>query len=93
MATKERVCHRCGTRCTEWCPTCLDALETRRRAGEMTGDERAEELQSWRGPAEIPMNLIFQRIVELVGNPISTSELASMDALVEEARTWQHPAK
>jgi len=93
MTTKERVCHQCGTRCSEWCPTCLEAFETRRRAEEMTGDERAEELQSWRGPAEIPMNLIFQRIVELVGHPIFTGELANMDALVEEARTWQHPAK
>lgn len=93
MTTKERVCHRCGTRCTEWCPTCLTAFETRRKAEEMTGDERAEEMQSWRGSLEIPMNLLLQRIGELVGSPINVGELTTMDALVEEARTWQHPTK
>lgn len=86
---KERVCHICGTQCPSWCPTCVKRFATRRNANEMTADERAQEAELLFGPAEIPPEMWFQRLEELVGRPLKRSlEIGSFkDSLVEEART------
>lgn len=90
---KERTCHVCGTNCTGSCPTCVEVFETRRKADEMTGEERATELKLLFGPLEIPFEKVHQRIEELVGRPVWTHEIGlNHNGLIEEARDGQHPS-
>jgi hypothetical protein len=90
IMSKTRTCHICGTITDTWCPTCIMAYPNRRIAHEMTGDERAAEMEMWRGNLEIPFDLLHERIEELVGRPVWTHEMAKFEELIEEARTWNH---
>ncbi len=87
MSDVKRICHMCGAECIAWCDRCFEAFETRTPAGEMSADERANELIAWGGPVEIPFPSIHKRIGELVGRPVWTHELAYFDALVAEVRS------
>lgn len=90
---KERTCHICGTRCTEFCPTCVENFKTRRNAEEMTGEERAKEMELLFGALEMPFPMVHERIEELVGRPVFTHEIGlNSDGLIQEARNRQHPS-
>lgn len=83
-----RTCHTCGSVWgkKEWCATCVEAFDHRRPAEEMTPEERMAEMQSWRGPCEIPFSLIHKRFEELVGRPVWTHEIGlDWEGLVLEA--------
>ena len=82
----ERACHFCGTRCREWCPTCIAAFDRRRPVSEMTVEERVSEVLSWLGIVEIPFDKIHQRVTELMGRSVFTHEMAYPDSLVAELR-------
>jgi len=74
------------------CPRCAHEFQNRRPAAEMTGEERAVEMQTW-DHAVIDFGDIHQRIEELVGRSVWTHEMGSngWPRLLEEARTWKHP--
>lgn len=83
---KQRICHICGTVCTDACPTCTAAFKHRRDATTMTAEERAVELESLVGVLEIDFDKLHQRITELVGRDVWTHELAHPENLVAEIR-------
>ena len=91
MSSKERTCHLCGTVTDTWCPTCVAAWPDLPSAGDMTGDERAAEMERLLGPLEVPFDMLHERIEHLVGRSVWTHEMGSdwFPALVEEARTRQ----
>jgi len=90
----ERTCSRCGTRCTEACPTCTVEWENRRDAVDMTPEERLAEFRSWGGTLEIDWPKVHKRVEELVGRPVFTHELgtAGVPYLEHEILTGQHPS-
>lgn len=88
-----KECPRCKSyQATMPCYICTKAWNARRTAAEMTGDERASEMQTW-DHAVIDFGKIHQRIEELVGRSVWTHEMGSSGwpRLLEEARTWKHP--
>jgi hypothetical protein len=59
---------------------------------DMTGNERAAEMQQRGTVATVAFSLIHARIEALVGRDVFTHEMGmAWDALVEEARTHDHP--
>lgn len=76
-APKPRVCTRCGTRCSEACPTCTAEWEGRRDATDMSPEERLAEFRSWGPVLEIDWPKVHQRIEELVGRPVFTHEMGT----------------
>ena len=86
--SKARHCHICGTECTSWCPTCLEAFRKRWSPDQMTPGERADELERLRGPIEIPPRMFYTRIEELSGRRLRRSGLLSLDMpkLIKEVR-------
>lgn len=87
---EERICHVCGTSCTEACPTCVENFKTRRKAEEMTGEEREKEVTDLlTGPKEVYMDMVLKRVEELVGRPVRTTELGFNPRLAQEARDRQ----
>ena len=83
---KTRTCHICGTVCTEACPVCVDRFERRSPAEKMSLEDKIKEIESFRGPMEIPFHKIHLRFEELMGRSIFTHELAFLDLLIEELR-------
>ena len=70
------------------CPDCRAWFETKPDAAAMTPEERAAEMERWGGVLEVEFSLVHKRIEELVGRPVWTHEMSSMNfpGLVEEAR-------
>ena len=52
----------------------------------MSVEERVAEIQSMRGPMEIPFDKIHLRFEELMGRAVFTHELAWLDDLIAELR-------
>lgn len=74
------------------CPECVAIME--RPVSEMTGDERAAELNHWGDTVlTVEFDKLHKRIEELVGRPVWTHELGTdgFTNLLREARTWEHP--
>jgi hypothetical protein len=95
MTTEQpRTCHVHGIEVAyqQFCPSCMADFETRRNADEMTGDERAAEMEVWYGPLEVPFDKLHQRFEELLGRPVFTHEMGlNKDGLIREARDRQPP--
>lgn len=93
MATK-RICTRCGKTCAGSlpCAVCLEKFNNRRNADDMTGEERATEMDYWI-TCEIGPELTQTRVEELVGRPVNffVEVGQNWSGLIEEARTQKHP--
>lgn len=75
------------------CPDCVAIM--RRPVTEMTGDERADELQHWFDTVlTVEFTVLHERIEQLVGRPVWTHEMATPlhHNLLAEARSQEHPA-
>lgn len=75
-----------------WCPSCLLELVNVPNACDMTGEERAIEMDILRvTPLNVPFAAIMQRISELVGRQVYVHEVAlAWEDLLNEAETWEH---
>jgi ferredoxin len=85
MTRKERNCHRCGTPCIEVCPTCLDEFHKRKPVGQMSPDERANEVLSFNNPPRIQRLYLAIRLMELVGRPVQQGEWENLEGLARSA--------
>lgn len=75
----------------ECCSACVDGFDTRRKADEMTGEDRRAEMLRM-GIMTMPFDKIHQRIEELVGRPVWTHEMGlNWAGLVEEAASRKAP--
>lgn len=93
MSTTTYICprHQCEQPKRQSCQACVQEWDQLPSPAEMTGDARATEMRQ-REIATVPFGLIHARIEALVGRPVFTHEMGlAWDALVEEARTWDHP--
>lgn len=87
------VCPTHQTEQESYCASCMAEFKNRRPAAEMTGDERAAEVKRLVGIVTMPFDNIHARMEEIVGRAVYTHEMgsrASVDQLMEEARTQQH---
>lgn len=76
------------------CVACNEELATRAYAGDMTPDQRADEVRDLlQEISAYRIEDIQKRIDELVGRPVWTHELSTplVPGLIEEARTGRHP--
>jgi hypothetical protein len=90
---KTYTCRTHGTEQDSWCPACVHDFTHRRHPNDMTGDERAAELDRLCHQVTIPVSDLRTRIDELVGRPVFTHEIGlAFDALRDEARTRDHPS-
>jgi hypothetical protein len=92
--TRTYVCPTHETTQSDWCGACLEDFKTRRHRDDMTGEERAAEIERWT-IVTIPIRDIHQRIEELVGRSVFTHEMggdANFARLQQEARTNDHPS-
>lgn len=87
---KERNCRNCGTTCTEACPKCLKQFESRRPAGEMDVEARVSELRTYMHSVEIPLDLVMQRVQELMQRQVFSHEVACPEELYAEIRRGTH---
>lgn len=96
MSDAERICHICKQPVArrEFCAPCTRTLQERAAPPhEMTSDEREAEMRLWRGPLEVPFDLMHERIEALVGRPVWTHELGlNYEGLCKEARWDDRPA-
>lgn len=88
-----RICHWCGSEVPlkAYCELCLATFASRPPAAEMTADEREAEcrLLNW---IEIPLDLIKDRMQELLRRPFWNHEIgANFAGLCREAR-WEGPS-
>lgn len=75
----------------ESCAACLVGWETRRKADEMTGEERRAEMGRL-ATVTYDFGKVHQRIEELVGRPVWTHEMGlNWEGLIDEAASRQHP--
>jgi hypothetical protein len=91
MGGQSRICTRCGTACTDACPTCTAWWHQRPDASGMSAEERAAEFDSWGPVLEIDFGKFHQRMEELVGRPVWTHEFARPELLRHEIATNTHP--
>ncbi len=85
----ERICHICGTRCAENCPTCTANFPSRKSAGKMTLDERLAEFDLLGGILEFDFSLLHKRMEELIGRTVWTHEFAKPEQLRAEMISGQ----
>lgn len=91
--SKQYTCPKHRTRQSDWCPQCVADFEHRRHRDDMTGEERAAELDRLVHCVTIPMPDLKTRADELVGRSVFTHEIGfAFSALMDEARTNDHPS-
>ncbi len=86
------VCERDGTKVSagEFCVKCVEYLESRPDASNMSADQKSTEFEYWWGQLKIPFDLMHERLEKLTNRPIYTHELGmrSLDSFLQDCRNW-----